>query len=1325
MGVARHKSTGDMLTAKDQWKDEEDADADADDVQSHTNRQTRKKREKFHCSSGQLTNSNTCYIQVSQEEEDVCAKGGHPLDFPGANCDLINRWNSCGRLLASRGREQSFWWDEKDTQIVGVEHFDDKLAKKKKRNKSIVELSKKLEQEEQSSHLGIPHVVLVRHHRNKEHFSRWPSDEGKQQQQQRTKSSPLLLPFSEIETAKKRRPRRTSLAKTTTATSTGKIKARSGRTSKASQVGAEEKPCELLSYYRNKGDDADHDVHGVQRSKSKSMFLPLKVDFVSSSSSPGNNLSGLQAGCDSTTAGDEKIRRPSVGSWRRAADVDDDGQAQATSEYDAELAGAEELRLPASDEPDDSDEADQTDGQNAGELAWKASLGATTTAGQAEKTMSRLSDNVHLLQAQPHAREAEQVVVEITGHERRPAAAAAAPAARGGELSGQSPKRLDGHCQAGNFEPNVAPSQQLEARNVPTDLGEPEKQQQNGDRLCPHRRTSPSSSSSLSLSISQDNSTTFVAPNGQVDLRVATSRTVGPNESQYLHHIDENQQQEEFRLHQPVVVDANEQQQHHRRVEMVDLVGAKSRLTGACQQVANSLKFQVCQMPTHSGIYKVAATTAATASQTNQTRARIITQNIADSNSFVFCVNSKPTASKQVAERAQSEVQGAPAGPEVTASALSATNNNRRRISSLRLSRPGRSPVSLQRQTNARLARHRAKIQQQRQEQLAQLAQRERQQLVALSAAAAAAANHNNSYFRRQQSTNTTSFISTISGGQTTSNANYNNNNNHIGSSQQIETLEDITRERQDHQDRRRAGRSSRLLAGVTNWLAPLARFINTNQFLAANNNDSNVTSSDHHTQRVALADYGRLNEVVIANNSAGGWRATGGRHHAGPKTGDMMHNGGSSRGRPFQTSPPTMAVDASTASSDLDDHQMDDTRTICSTTSDHSATSSTSSNSYNKPFCKICHLGNNTSNSDYNLIGGHLKNGQHDKLISPCKCSGTMQYIHCGCLLKWLEISNRTSEKPMSCELCSHEYTWHKKFNYSQLRLPKCSYKDMFLHLIFVLAISMMIFCALAPMFGRHKFVDSSDNQSTSSSSSSAALQNIRSSHSISFGDANQPQSAPPPSGRDPNHLSSSSSYRRTFAGYSGSQLAPGAGRLGSDEKFILSCAAFFFVAFFMAIYVQTKSRDTLYGLIVKFMDINQTYYITEYDHGAGANGPPGPASQTNNGGLDKLANNNDQSANDSNLINNRESASSDINSDHGGGGGGRCLARLERSQGNGRKAYNQAHHHRNDHQQHRALIAHDDHHHHQSHSQQQQRCLTENIRTDKRNNIITPKKS
>lgn len=54
--------------------------------------------------------------------------------------------------------------------------------------------------------------------------------------------------------------------------------------------------------------------------------------------------------------------------------------------------------------------------------------------------------------------------------------------------------------------------------------------------------------------------------------------------------------------------------------------------------------------------------------------------------------------------------------------------------------------------------------------------------------------------------------------------------------------------------------------------------------------------------------------------------------------------------------------------------------------------------------------------------------------IVSPCLCKGSMGYVHCRCLEKWMEISSRTS-----CEICSmafkivrvRRYTWR-----SSLRL-------------------------------------------------------------------------------------------------------------------------------------------------------------------------------------------------------------------------------------------------------------------------------------------------
>ncbi len=51
-------------------------------------------------------------------------------------------------------------------------------------------------------------------------------------------------------------------------------------------------------------------------------------------------------------------------------------------------------------------------------------------------------------------------------------------------------------------------------------------------------------------------------------------------------------------------------------------------------------------------------------------------------------------------------------------------------------------------------------------------------------------------------------------------------------------------------------------------------------------------------------------------------------------------------------------------------------------------------------PICRICHEGEQ---------GGHL--------ISPCRCTGTLRYLHKKCLEQWLQ----TRDKDV-CELCNHE---------------------------------------------------------------------------------------------------------------------------------------------------------------------------------------------------------------------------------------------------------------------------------------------------------------
>lgn len=177
-------------------------------------------------------------------------------------------------------------------------------------------------------------------------------------------------------------------------------------------------------------------------------------------------------------------------------------------------------------------------------------------------------------------------------------------------------------------------------------------------------------------------------------------------------------------------------------------------------------------------------------------------------------------------------------------------------------------------------------------------------------------------------------------------------------------------------------------------------------------------------------------------------------------------------------------------------------------------------------PFCKICHL---PARDD-------------DPLISPCRCSGTVQYIHCGCLTRWLEILSKKSRKPPSCELCQYQYQWHKKFRAGgSWRLPPCSRRDKVLHSVFLLAVLVMVACATVTI--------------------------------VCFR-----QEAP------------SSSTTTTTAMGRRSDLT-------HSELVTLVCGVLFFLAFFVAMYVEVTARSTLYRLLLRFVYLNQQWYIDEYD--------------------------------------------------------------------------------------------------------------------------------
>ena len=507
--------------------------------------------------------------------------------------------------------------------------------------------------------------------------------------------------------------------------------------------------------------------------------------------------------------------------------------------------------------------------------------------------------------------------------------------------------------------------------------------------------------------------------------------------------------------------------------------------------------------------------------------------------------------------------------------------------------RPGRSPVSLQRQTNARLARHKFKLQQQRQQQLADLERRERQlisqaagrvqqkqqQQQVVAGAANCAPSASSATQTRGQAASSLCGQQRASGRQQV----------------EIEVLEEILQETPS-EERAASGRSSHLGQVFANLLQPLSNFVLGAQRPAEQASGQQVrelansrpSTSQQHQSLVAPArrpcdmqgapsgsralEEPTGSRQVVVYVAAAAAHSSQAESRMEQSTAASGNNQQQSFAKRLAQSGPQFGMHHMLASGARNDRRPieaqeddQDSASVCS--SSHSNSSQSSSTlSLNRPFCKICHLSSS-------------KNG--DKLISPCKCSGTMQYIHCGCLLKWLEISNRANEKaPLTCELCAHEYTWHKRFNFKRMQVPRCSYKDILLHCLFVLALVLMLLCAMASFF-RSNF-QANEGGGGDDDRELARGAPFRRTTFIN----SDPVSSPPGQARAAQE--GAREGRSTIAS-----------RLASDEKYVLISAALFFLSFFLAIYAQSKTRDTLYGLIVKFAQMNSTYYITEYDHG------------------------------------------------------------------------------------------------------------------------------
>uniref|UniRef100_A0A1I7RL18 RING-CH-type domain-containing protein n=2 Tax=Bursaphelenchus xylophilus TaxID=6326 RepID=A0A1I7RL18_BURXY len=99
------------------------------------------------------------------------------------------------------------------------------------------------------------------------------------------------------------------------------------------------------------------------------------------------------------------------------------------------------------------------------------------------------------------------------------------------------------------------------------------------------------------------------------------------------------------------------------------------------------------------------------------------------------------------------------------------------------------------------------------------------------------------------------------------------------------------------------------------------------------------------------------------------------------------------------------------------------------------------------QPQCRICLL---------------CTQSKSKPLISPCRCAGTMQFVHSTCLLRWIDVSARKAQPCPRCELCGYRYKRQGliHLNPVQYRVPSVCLRDKILNFLTLLLLSIMAFC-------------------------------------------------------------------------------------------------------------------------------------------------------------------------------------------------------------------------------------------------------------------------
>uniref|UniRef100_A0AC34FUI3 RING-CH-type domain-containing protein n=1 Tax=Panagrolaimus sp. ES5 TaxID=591445 RepID=A0AC34FUI3_9BILA len=175
---------------------------------------------------------------------------------------------------------------------------------------------------------------------------------------------------------------------------------------------------------------------------------------------------------------------------------------------------------------------------------------------------------------------------------------------------------------------------------------------------------------------------------------------------------------------------------------------------------------------------------------------------------------------------------------------------------------------------------------------------------------------------------------------------------------------------------------------------------------------------------------------------------------------------------------------------------------------------------------CRICHSG---------------VESRSNPLISPCRCSGTMQHVHTACLIRWLEVSSEKFWPTNVCELCGFKFKRHQFWRIRGIHFPSSTYQDRVLNFLFIFLICLMFICASI----------------ASSYAQAAETARFRATRVVRIGNT-------------------------YFSG---------------DEVTVVIAGVLFFMSFVLALCTQYRAGGTIFRQTVRFWTINRNWQIRDYN--------------------------------------------------------------------------------------------------------------------------------